>query len=292
MSDSSLSGVLARSTDTGTRPRFSVCDTTTPFWSLRQLVMGSEEAGLSAVALDAARFHEDWDDEGIAALHDSRLEVSSLTCFGGFTGCDGRSFDESVNDGFVAVRLAGLLGASSLVVTSGGRGHHIRSHAHRLVIDGLRSLAHTAAGCNLGVAILPLHPLLGDSDCFLESIDEALDVIRACDHADVGLAFDGHWLYQEPALLGRIPEFAGVTRVVRLADWDSQPNHSLAGALPGDGRLPLAEVVRRFHEAGYRGRFEVCVDADRYSSLSHLELLLECRRRTRAVRSAVTASRG
>ena len=54
------------------------------------------------------------------------LRVVSVLWAGGFTGGDGRSFDESVADAVEAIETAEALGAATVVVHSGCRGGHTR----------------------------------------------------------------------------------------------------------------------------------------------------------------------
>lgn len=293
VSESSLSGVLKSGSANGIErgPRFAVADVAAPHWNLRQVVMAAEEVGLEAVGLGYEKLQREPTTEGIAALHESALAVSSLDLRNGFTGSSGQTFEESVNEGWSGLRLAGLVGAKTLLVSSGGRGVHIRSHARRLLVDGLRALAHEAGDCQVDVALVPLHPGMGDNECFLESLDDAIEVVGACDHPRIGLAFDAHHLWFAPQTLEDVHAIAPITHMVRLADWMLPPEASLAGELPGDGRLPLSDLVRSFHDAGFRGHFEIAVDAERYPDLSYMELLIECRRRAESLLNVASPSR-
>ena len=66
--------------------------------------------------------------------------MSNLLWAGGFTGSDGHTFRESVDDAAEAIRLAAALHARSLVVYSGAPGGHTHNHARRLLVDALRQL--------------------------------------------------------------------------------------------------------------------------------------------------------
>jgi sugar phosphate isomerase/epimerase len=49
--------------------------------------------------------------------------------------------------------------------------------------------------------------------------------------------------------------------------------------LPGDGQIPLAEIVHAFGEAGYAGYYEMSIWSERLWRRDYRELLCECRER-------------
>ena len=90
-------------------------------------------------------------------MAESGLAVSNLLWAGGFTGSDGRSYRESLDDAGDAIRLAGDLGAKALVVYSGARAGHTQNHARRLIREALTELAPMAGDHGLVLAVEPMH---------------------------------------------------------------------------------------------------------------------------------------
>jgi len=68
------------------------------------------------------------------------LQVSHLGWAGGFTGSDGRSYRDSVEDAREAVHTARELGTRTLIVYTGARGGHTYNHARRLARSALEEL--------------------------------------------------------------------------------------------------------------------------------------------------------
>ena len=99
---------------------------------------------------------------GIELLKDSGLAVSNLLWAGGFTGSEGHTYRESLDDTADAIRLAAQLGAQCLVVYSGARAGHTHNHARRLLTDALSKLAPLAAEHKVTLALEPMHPDLRD----------------------------------------------------------------------------------------------------------------------------------
>src|SRR5689334_4168678 len=135
----------------------SINEVTTFRWSFEEDVERYAAAGVPAIGVWRQKVSDCGEEKAAELLKSKRLKVSTLLWAGGFTGSDGRSFRESVDDGVEAVRQAARLGAASLVVYSGGRAGHTHNHARRLFRDALKELAAAAADANVVLAVEPRH---------------------------------------------------------------------------------------------------------------------------------------
>ncbi len=237
--------------------RMSLNQLTTVRWRLDEAAHYYRRAGLRGIGVSWQRLSAFGVREGIDVVRRSGLAVSSLGWIGGFTGGQGCSIDEALAEARQAVDAAARLGAQALIVVSGPQHGHIRSHARRLVVDALRALADDAARHNVRLGLQPMHPIFAREWSFVTRLDDSLEVLARVDHPHVGLTFGSYHLGQEPGLLDRIPEIAPRVAVVHLSDWRDPPRCDNDRLLPGDGSLPLAEIVRGFESAGYRGLYEV-----------------------------------
>jgi len=75
-------------------------------------------AGIPAIGVWRQKLADFGEEKGIELLADSGLSVSNLLWAGGFTGSDGHTYRESLNDAAEAIRLAAALNA---LVTDPGR---------------------------------------------------------------------------------------------------------------------------------------------------------------------------
>jgi sugar phosphate isomerase/epimerase len=265
--------------------KLAINEVTTYRWSLLQDVIGSREAAIDAIGVWRPKLAEFGEERGIDLILDSGLSVSSLSWAGGFTGSHGQSFDEAVEDARDAIRVAGRLGARSLVVFSGSRSGHTGNHARRLLVDALRSLADFAAAHDLCLAVQPMHPRFASEWTFLTSIDETLEVLSACDHRHLRMSFDVYHLWKEPRLLERIGEIAPFVGTVRLNDWREPPRSENDRCQLGDGEIPLSEITRAFVDAEYDGYYEIEIWSEELWSSDYFELLRRCRQRFDELRS-------
>jgi sugar phosphate isomerase/epimerase len=223
------------------------------------------------------------EERAIELLRDSSLDVSTVSWIGGFTGTNGYGFRDSIWDARETIRFAGEVGAESVVVLSGSRGSHTLNHARRLLLEALRELADDAEAAGVDLALQPMHPMFASDWTFLSSLDEAVDILAMTGHRRVKLAFDTYHLWQEPDLLARLPELVPLLGVVQVSDWREPPRSRHDRLLPGDGIIPLAEILGSLIRAGFQRHFDLQVWAEATWDEDYLELLRRARRQFEAL---------
>lgn len=259
--------------------RLSINQVTTYRWSLLQDVAAWQEFGIEAIGVWRPKLATFGEDRSIELLRESGLSVSSLAWAGGFTGTNGQSFAEAVDDACESLALAESLAADCLVIVSGARGGHTGNHARRLLTEGLRRLLDEAGERGVPLALQPMHAHFADEWTFLNTLEQTLDILDRIDHPYVKLAFDAYHLWDEPRLVEQIAEVAPRTACVRLSDGRTPPRSDAERCLPGDGVLPLAEIVSAFVDHGYGGYFEIEIWSEELWRSDYAALLAECRAR-------------
>ena len=261
--------------------KFSMNQRTTLRWLFEDDISGYLQNGWRAAGLWRMKLTEYGEERAVEILRNLCLSVSTLSYAGGFTGANGYTFQEAVIDAHEAIQLAGRLSADSLIIVSGPRAGHTWNHAREILTDALLHLAVFAEEHDVNLALLPMRPKYAHDWTFLTSLDEAMEIVDLCHHPKIGLAFDTYQLADEPHLLDRIPEIAPVVKTVQLSDW-MQADHSPTAndrCLPGDGELPLAEMMGSLWESGYRGYFDVDVWSDRGWKADYQRVLMDSRTR-------------
>ncbi|GIW93713.1 MAG: xylose isomerase [Pirellulaceae bacterium] len=257
--------------------QISVNELTTYRWSFDEDVRNYLEAGIQAMGVWREKLADFGEERGIEMLRDHQVRVSSLLWAGGFTGSDGRSYKESVNDARHAIRLAGALGARCLVVYSGGRGIHTHNHARRLLRSALTDLLPLADEFGVDLAIEPMHAGCAGNWTFLTSLDDTLAFIQSLDSPRVKLTFDSYHLAHDPRILERIAEIVPWTAIVQVGDGRTPPNGEQNRCPLGDGCLPLKELVRAFVANGYDGFFDVELLGEDVEAADYRDLLRKSR---------------
>lgn len=123
--------------------------------------------------------------------------------------------------------------------------------------DALRALADVARPYEVRVGF----EFLGFAACSVNTLAKARRIIEAVKDPAVGLVIDAFHFYAGGStwemLDGLRPE---QLFLVHLDDAEGRPRQTLTDAhrlLPGDGVIPLADLVRRLDGLGYRGLYSI-----------------------------------
>jgi sugar phosphate isomerase/epimerase len=257
--------------------RISVNESTTFHWSLMEDVAGYQAAGVSGIGVWRRKLADFGEERGIELLRESELVVSSFFCAGGFTGADGHTFRESVADALDALHVAVEMQAGCLVVVSGAKAGHTHNHARRLLREALVALGDAAAPHGLQIALQFKHGQPAKHYSFLESLDAAAELLAQCDHPHVGMVFDMFHVWREPDLFRRIPDFAPWIKLAALTDARLPAHCDDDRCVPGQGVLPLVEIIAALENGGYRGTYDVQLISDHCREADYEQLLADCR---------------
>jgi len=252
--------------------RVSMNEMTTYRWTFEQDVAAYARAGFSAIGIWRQKVADCGEARAQSLLSSSGLAVSNLLWAGGFTGHDGRSLRESIDDAAEAIRLAQLLGAGTLVVYSGPRGGHTHNHARRLVREALKELLPQAAELGVVLAIEPMHAQCATDWTFLTCLEETLAFIDGLGNTALKMVFDTYQLGFPPPDMGRVAEAASRVAVVHLGDGRAPPQQEQNRCRLGEGVVPLAELVAALRAGGFDGYFDVellgeDIEASQYEAL-------------------------
>jgi sugar phosphate isomerase/epimerase len=258
--------------------RLSMNEMTTYRWSFEEDVHNYAAAGYDAVAVWRQKLSDFGEVKGAELLAENRLAVSSLLWAGGFTGSDGRSYRDSIDDAVEAIHQAADLQADSLVLYSGSRAGHTHNHAKRLFKSAIEELAPVADQRDVTLAIEPMHAGCAGAWTFLTDLDETLEVLSWIGCPRLKLVFDAYHLGQEPTVVARLPELAPMIALVQLGDARVPPNGEQNRCQLGQGNLPLKEIVNSVLQGGYDGYFDVELMGEDLECPDYIELIQQSKR--------------
>jgi sugar phosphate isomerase/epimerase len=237
--------------------QLSMNEMTTFRWSFEEDVHNYAAAGIPAIGVWRQKLSDFGEEKGIELISENGLAVSSLHWAGGFTGSDGRSYKESVEDAREAIRLAAALHARCLTVYSGARGGHTNNHARRLLKSALNELLPIACEFGVALALEPMHAGCAREWTFLTDLNETLGLLEEVNNPQLKLAFDTYHFGYDTSILDQIAGLAGHIAVVQLGDSGQLPEGEPNRCRLGDGIIPLERIVAALLDAGYGGHFEV-----------------------------------
>lgn len=268
----------------------AISQLTTSRWDLEEELEHLADQGFDRISLWRPKVSDLGTAAASALLRRSGVGVSSLQWVGGFTGGDGRTFVEALSDAVETIEAAATLAAPVVIVHSGCRGGHTRTHARRLLVQALERLAPTAASVGVSLALKPFHAATAPDSSFLRDLPETLDIIGQVDHPAVGMALDLWHFADSPDLGPLLPGVAESAKVVQVADRAGPPTGEIERLPVGHGELPLEQVVLSLIELGYGGGFEFDPAGEAVATLGYRRVLAETRRTADAWRLAAAAA--
>lgn len=237
--------------------RLSMNELTTLRWSFEQDVLFYREAGYEAIGVWRQKLTDFGEERGIELLADSGLAVSNMQWVGGFTGIDGRTYEESLDDACRAVFLASAIQAGVLTVYTGGRNNHTQRHANRLIRDAIDRMLPIAESQNVTLALEPVHPTCAAEWSVLSSLEETLELLASYGSHHLKLVYDTYHFPMRLGGTGILADLAPSIAIVHLGDLAEPHSIDQQRCALGNGKVPLEEIIGTLVEAGYSGDFDV-----------------------------------
>lgn len=257
--------------------RLSVSQTTTYRWHFVEDVARYAKAGIKRIGVWRTKLSDLPLEQASDLLDYYQVRASYLTWAGGFTGFDGRRFQECIDDGLDAVHAAARIGAECLIVHSGDRGGHTRNHAKRLFCDAIDELLSTADGLDVTLAIEPMRPDANIGMTFLAELTDVLDILEKFNDPRLKMVLDTYHLGDDPVLIQSLGELIDRIALVKLGDSRRKEKGEPDRCLLGDGCIPLQEIVDRLELSQYSGLYDVELLGESIEGISYALLLEHAR---------------
>ena len=149
-------------------------------------------------------------------------------------------------------------------------------------LDNIRQTAEVARAFELKVAAEFVR-----SSTFLASLPTALRLHREAAHPNFGILFDCYHFWSGPSKLEDMDSIKpGEIIHAHLNDTQDLPRELLdlqTRVIPGEGVAPLAKILRKLTDAGYRGPISVELFLPKYQQADPFELAKVIKRKSEAV---------
>ncbi len=217
-------------------------------WNFQEDVVKYASQGINKIGVSRDKVSDFGVDAAVDLLFEMKMSVSSVNWAGGFTGSDGRSFVDAVEDAKEAIQFAGLVNADCLVLHSGGRNGHTERHAYRIFEHAIDSLLPVAEDFGVRLALEPMCDVDSQPWSIFSKIESSLDLVKAYDSPNLGLVVDlFHCGFSLP-LVSKIKAVADKVFLIQIAD-RLKPSCSHR-RLPGFGNVNLSHWLEMFGTAG------------------------------------------
>lgn len=239
--------------------QFSVSQITTCRSSFEDDIANWQAAGLTSIGLWRRKFDMCGETKAVRLVRESGLGVTTVSFAGGFTGSQGIDFREAMDDAWQALFTAAAVGARTVVIAPGSRGRYTDRHESRVIVKALRELSVGAAEMGIGLAVLPMAEQFAHRWTTLHSMDAAWALVNRVERENVGMVFDTFQFGNDPRSLEKLSRYCSATRVVQVSDTLGAPEDCYDRCLPGDGSLPLTEIMAILSESNFEGDIDVQV---------------------------------
>jgi sugar phosphate isomerase/epimerase len=253
--------------------RFSISQLTTMRWSFHQDVVRYLIQGFHSIGIWRHKI-EDFDLLEVADyLQEMKMNVSSVHWAGGFTGGDGATFSDAIQDALDAIEITSRLQGGCLIVHPGCRNGHISNHARRLFRSALQTLVPVASdyGVRLAIELMPCPS--ANNWTFMQRIQCAMELINDFPEEQLGIVLDLYHVGLNEQVFDAVPEFASRLALVQLADRADQDEPVEHRLLLGEGNVPIEKWFQQLNRAGYSGLYEVELHGTAISEINYRERL-------------------
>lgn len=172
--------------------------------------------------------------------------------------------------------IARAIGAPSIVVVPGTAPEGFaRDAAIAEAVEVLRQMSDVAGGIALAFEFL------GKPGCSVPTLDMAIEIVTEVDRANVGMVIDTFHFHaggSDIADLARVP--IDKLFVVHLNGCEDLPKAALTDAhrlFPGEGAIPIEEILRPLHAAGFNGTMSIEIFRPEYWERDPREVAREAR---------------
>jgi sugar phosphate isomerase/epimerase len=191
-------------------------------------------------------------DGGLAAIRDSGLTVTHLIHRRTFELARRDTWESGCDELVRTVDAAASLGAVCVYLTTGPAGGLEFDAAAAAFADAVAPAVAHASSCGVALLVETANAQFADIH-FLHTLRDTVDAALA---AGIGVCLDIHPCWTERGLRATIARGAGRIGLVQVADYEPG-THSLERSVPGDGIIPLAEILGWVAEGGYDGLFDL-----------------------------------
>ncbi|MBR0558929.1 sugar phosphate isomerase/epimerase family protein [Neokomagataea anthophila] len=238
--------------------QFGMNEFTTQPWSFEEDVQNYASLGVDAIEICEAKLDPDRAVEQLKHARQSGLTISAIqpkirTFFGSKMAPEPmdvearvKAFEQSLH------RLAPYAEGASFVMNTGAPQNGNMRKTVEETVKHVRRLAPIAHNLGVKIAIEPLNPISVNIETAIWTIDQALEMIEGVAHPAFGLCLDYWNIWQQNDCAQSIITAGDKIFVLQVSDW-RMPYSGMDRLIPGEGSIPLKELLHATYQAGFRG---------------------------------------
>ncbi len=239
-----------------------VSEFTTMPWAFERDVETYARLGIDTIEvvetkLDGDRLAEQMRSIAAAGLAISGVQPAVRTFFGSRMTPEPHGVEARVKALRGSIeRLGQYAPGVPFITNTGAHPRGDMDEAMRVVTRELKALAPIAADHGVRLALEPLNPTSVNVESAIWTIDQALAVIEATGRDEVGLCLDYWNIWQNADVDAAIARAGDRIFTVQASDWRT-PRSYADRLAPGDGVIPLKDLIAATRTAGFTGSYVV-----------------------------------
>jgi hydroxypyruvate isomerase len=204
---------------------------------------------VKACGFEAYEFWSWWDRDLDALKEKADALGMSCACFctKSFSLTEPSKRSVYLRDLEESVKAAKKMGAPCLISQGGDDSGAVRAYQRRSMVEGLKEAALIVEDAGLTLLLEPLNGKIDHKGTWLESSDEAFEIVREAGSGNIKLLFD---IYHQQITEGDV--------IRRLISYVSEIRHVHSAGNPGrheldSGELDYPKIFKALEGAGYKG---------------------------------------
>jgi sugar phosphate isomerase/epimerase len=265
--------------------RCGLSEIATPSWTVAEDVRAYASRGFEAIGIwlhklergpfagffiPEARIDAEVVAATAAQVREAGLRVSHLVLTGFYTEPE---LSDRIEHTLHAMDVAAALEAACVVLAPGRRNGRSYEETRDIAARALTEVFERTRQPDVRLAVEPI--IAWQSD-YLNTLGEAVELVELVDHPNLGVYPDSFHLWRTGTMLEDVDRAAGRIFGVHLNDAVTGDDHS--NRLPGEGELPLVDIVRAIEATGYRGTYDNELMADPALGWAPEEVVERCAR--------------
>jgi sugar phosphate isomerase/epimerase len=154
------------------------------------------------------------------------------------------------------------LNPTAIVVITGPQGNYSAEEAHDLCMEGFTRIGKVANDLGITMVLEPIHKSVADEMTMIWDIPGTLKMLDELNQPSFKILFDTWHLWDTSNILDLISKNISLIGGVHVSDWRESTRSWPDRAFPGEGKLPMMQILRTLDNAGYRGYYDVEIFSD------------------------------
>jgi sugar phosphate isomerase/epimerase len=236
-----------------------------PEYDLEQTLAQLAELGAQQTTLQSDRLRASGWDAGIEKVHAAGMSVAAIVAGPAFRLAEPDTWPETRASLIDSVDAAVALGARAIYTVTGGRVGTWWDDSVEAFSAAVQPVLEHARDTGVRVCVEPTNPLYSDMS-FVHSLDSALEL---AERLDMGVCLDVFHVWTEAHFEVTLARAVDRIGLVQVSDYVAGDRSFPCRAVPGDGSVPLREILGVLLAAGYAGTVDLELTGPRIDGEGH-----------------------